>query len=477
MTTGSWSTLTTSYAMTMCSGTSSFRNGTQVSWTGADRVVKRKSKQEYREWKIHYLLQPYTKAYDRHRGTYKINHKLTSEMFDSQGLNIFDLSRERRMKAYGPIPSQGDYYTPHAFSKNWKTYKEDRFDMYYSSGTYAGTGAISNCGFGPAAVPSGWTVEHDYKLLARMRARVVGSDFNLASFLGAEGKDTISFLLNTANRIYRAQLAARKLKISEAVAILAQHGRYRPKSRSAVKRAEQEDVYRDLIEAATGRARGQGWWSVPASAWLEYHLAVEPLLGDAVAAAEQLAHITQMPRTQKVSASVRVRVPYPAIYTGAVWTGSREIRKRVVAYFTHTPEPANFMGLKDPELTIWNAIPLSFVADYFYNIGGFLEARATANALPPGTFISTVKDETTLDSCLGYKFQGSWNRVIPLSQSRYSRYKEGSINRTISGSIDVPPPELKPLGAFANWQKATTVCSLIATTFDRGFKLPTGSMR
>lgn len=467
MTTGSWSTYRTDTVSTACSSSSIIRNGTSVSWTGADSSVKRRPRSTFKERLALFLKNP--EALPNGRPKVVLDTVSAASVYGAAQDNIFDTARTQRLKMYDEVPSQGDYGMPHAFSKSWTTYRETVFSWYFPNGQYAGSGTVGNCGFGyNGALKTPWTSSHDYKLLSRMREKVMGSDFNLASFLGAEGLDTLRFFTDTANRIYRSLAAARKLDFRNAHLILTGWGRvtYRSKSLAARERAAQEDIYRSIAEAASGKSRGQGWWSVPASTWLEYHLAVEPLLGDCVAAAEQLAHVTQMPRSLRVQASVTTRnkfTPGSVDLYSPLWTGERKVRKSVVAYFTHTPEPLSFLGFQDPEVTLWNAIPLSFVADYFVPIGSFLEARATAKAMPPGVYITSLKDETNLVSCQGKRQSAI---IAPVDQAK-QKFKTGSFQRTVSSSLDVPKPRVTPLGAFSSWQRAATVASLVAAFSDR----------
>lgn len=479
MTTGSWSTLRTVTIATDCSGASQRRNGTTVSWSGGDspKLIAKGQNRTFRERLVLFHKDPTVLPNGRPKPV-----KVDGSRVALDGLpnNLFDASRTKRIRDYDqPSSGSDEYGTPHNYTKSWVTYAEpSAFPWYYGNGQYAGTCTISAGGFDyDSYLGTPWTADHDYKLLSRLRSKVVGSEFNLASFLGAEGLDTLKFMTDTANRIYRSMIAVRKLDFRQAHRVLSEWGRYRNVTYLAGKRRrEQEDIYRELLDTAAGRNRGQGWWSVPASTYLEWHLAVEPLLKDCVAAAEQLAHITQMPRTMKVTASVTARrVSTDAmVYTGPVWVGARTVRKSVVAYFVHTPPPVDLFGFQDPEVTLWNALPLSFVADYFYNIGGFLEARAIAKALPQGTFITTVKDDTNLTACKGRKASGNWSQIISSSYQASQKQRRGSLTRTISTSLtqNVSVPDVKPLGLPSSWQQAATVASLIATFSDRHAKRP-----
>jgi hypothetical protein len=213
-----------------------------------------------------------------------------------------------------------------------------------------------------------------------------------------------------------------------------------------------------------------GWETIVAGMYLEYHLAIEPLLGDAVAAAEQLAHLTQMPREKKVRASVKAKAgawglpPYPSSL--GVWAKNEKVvRKGVIAYFKHTPEPLNFLGLADPEVTIWNAIPMTFVSDYFYDIGGFLEARATARALPEGTYVVTTKASVVMQGYLRTLSASGLTtmEVVNYADARNELRSFGDISREIRSDLAVPPPKLVPLGALKSWQRAATISALIVS--------------
>lgn len=472
MTVGSWSTYKEVTVSTMCSGASQLCNGTMVSWNGDNSPVLTAKKSTFRERHARFLLNPEILPNGKPKpipvdGAYAAAK--------AEAGTIFDASREKRIKLYDePLSGGAEYGYPNKYTKTWQTYRETIFPFYYGNGTYAGTCTIANGGFSyDGVLGDPFTADHDYKLLSRLRSKVVGTEFNLASFLGAEGYDTLRFLTDTANRLYRSALAARKLDFRTAHKVLAEWGRYSNVTFLAGKRRrEQEDVYRDLIEAAAGKHRGQGWWSVPASTWLNWQLAAAPLLGDVQAAAEQLAHITEMPRTLRVQASVTAKKLFndSLVWTGSVWVGSKSVRKSVIAYFKHTPEPSNFLGFQDPEVTIWNAMPLTFVSDYMYNIGGFLEARAIAKALPTGLYVTTVKDELNLVACRGRKFQGNWSNIIASTHQASQGYRQGSLTRTLSTSLSVPRPDVRPLGAFSSWKRAATVVSLFTIFSDRNAK-------
>lgn len=463
MTTGSWDTRRNTQVSTS-TGLGPLRNGTYVTWTGADNVVRHGEKIPFKERKIEFLRDPTRMPYDKRNQP--IDHDTTASK--GAGSDLFSATRDRRIRVYDTPQAGSDYGTPNAFSKTWTFESQALLNVLEKSGSqwYPATGTILQKGWQPqTASPLAWTANEDYKLISRLRAKVVGSEFNAASFLGAEGYDTLRFLGDTANRIYRMCVAAKKLNFRQAADIARAWGRYNRKSMSARERAQQIDVYRDLMEAAAGKRRSAGWSATAAAAWLDWQLAIRPLLGDVVAAAEQLAHITEMPASKRLHASVTLRSQYPTVTNGPQWVGGRFYRKKVVAYFTSTPEPSNFGGFQDPEVTIWNAFPLSFVADYMLNIGGFLEARASAAAFPSGLFVTSIKNEERLTAFTGNKYLGTGYNILA-SNGQFEKYTRGSFTRGVSASLDVPNPAFKKFGSDTAWQRVVTIASLFTVFAD-----------
>lgn len=467
MTVGSWSTMATSYAgYSWNAGHMYVTNGTTVSWIGDDSPPRPVPRGLSRSERILYFAKDGYTPYQRGRFVREMDEKSTQEM--ARKRDIFDHAREKRLRLVEDWPggltpySSNSWGRPHSFSKTWLKRQESVFTVWDQwSGYYPSS--MGPGGFSPARADYPWTAEHDYRLLSRLRKKVVGSDFNLASFLGAEGLDTLAFLLSTANTINRVQLLARKGNVSAAIDILRRNGRYKPVTRSQKELALQKDVYSELVDALAGRQRWLPWAVVPPRKWLEYHLAIEPLVGDVKAAAEQLAHILMMERQKKIAVGVTAKATLPKGPNAVVYElNERIVRKSVKAYFTYPPDPINFTGFQDPEVTIWNAIPLSFVWDYMHNVGGFLEARATRAALPDALYVSTVKDEHIVRNLLGKMNNAGDGFVYQVQpdQGWAQGRRSGTITRSISTSLPVPTPPWRFSGVCQSWQRTLTALSL-----------------
>lgn len=474
MTTGSWTTKVTTTAPTSC-GTTTIINGTQVSWVGEDGPVGStyRKKPSFKERQALFVVDPMKQPYSRGRFKLRVERSpdMTGEAWQNQ--TIFDVARSRRIRE-AEYPD-GESLTPgyHNYTKTYDTRRDSTFIMKAKSDGTRRVRGLQACGYGPLNIPDPWTSADDYKLLERLREKVVGSDFNLAVAIGAEGRETIKFLFDTATRVYKSAIYMKKLRPDLAMRTLREWGRYQQNLRSRRDVHQQLDVYKDLSAALANKKRGQSWYGVPPNQWLEYHLAVEPLLGDLKAGAEALAH-NHLDRP--VSKTLRTSRKKVGLFPGSSggWSRwdlqSRTVEKRIIAHFQNEPSPLKLSGVFDPEVVIWNALPLSFVFDYMLDVGSFLEARATRAALGKGTFITSKKDYQLNAAINAWMVGGNTIEVADDEASKALAILTGTFTRTISTTLDVPPPELKPLGAFKSWQRLLTVLSLGAAYGERALR-------
>jgi len=407
----------------------------------------------------------------RHRWSFR---EITYTKTIRRGGKSVTVTKNRRIKVYlGENPRPPRKETPHAFSKTWVEYqtgpisgKTWKWIDGSSPARYYQVPFTAMCdNVKPSLVAGLWTVDDDYKLLEKLQTRIQGSSFNAASFLGAEGLDTVKFIGESANRIYRALVAVRRGNLSRAVSLVRQtkDGFTRAaKSVVELRRSErvesQLSVYQNALkELSDGRGKSRdGWRKLTADNWLTFHLAAEPLMGDVKAAAELLAHQLSVPFQQAYRANREVRGKSPAA-NGAVWeVQTSHYRKQIIAYLSEKPSVAQLSGVLDPEVVVWNAIPLSFVVDWFLPIGDYLQARAFASHLV-GTFVTSTKywkEARNLQSV------GTIRPDVFDPNSCF--HTEGTFTRAVGSSLRVGRPEFKPLGVFSSWQRAATAVALIS---------------
>lgn len=455
-------------------GTGAFTNGTQRTWSGADGPPLSAILGEKRERQLYRLLRPRTYPY----GPY---NRSAEELYRVIGQANAIAHREGKAGKLSGRSLAGFVAaksTPHNYTVTFGRKREKLLtgvDTYVGGPPYPSkrvlriTGHVDNCGWLPTGFESKpWTPSDTYALIGRLRERIVGSDFNAGVALGAEGVDTVRFIANAANRVYRTGVAMRRGNVTQAFDMLRTWGVYNPKSRRLADLRRQEDVYRDILESLTDRQRREPWSKVPAHIWLEWHLAVEPLLGDTWAAAEMLAAMVHKPRQQKFRVSKTILRPVKKAVAGQMqWSGFERERRHILAMYQAQPNLAPLMGF-DPEVVLWNALPLSFVADWFLNIGGYLEANATVRALPSGTYVYGTKVETFSNSP-SVRSTSSWVTVLDGTNGEWVR-SSGSYTRSVSTSPPVVEfPKFEPLGALASWKRAITGLALLQGANFRGY--------
>lgn len=277
-----------------------------------------------------------------------------------------------------------------------------------------------------------WSANEDIALLGRLRNQL-HAEFNLATFLG-EGKQALGTIAFTATRILRSFYALKRGHVLDAASLLVT-GNERHRAGSASK--------------AIAKAR------------LEYAYAVKPLLTDVFNATEHLAYLASRPRVKKYVAHMSRNVPWEeVIRSGSTTTtdrGSVRVSKRLAALVTHVDE-AKLLGLSDPRATAWELVPYSFVADWFIPIGNYLEALALVGSLD-ATYVTstkTVQDHTyylAVDESFG---------VRPYRQDEvWGQNRVTTVTRSVSNSLDVPRPTVRPLGAALSLQHAANAVALV----------------
>lgn len=304
------------------------------------------------------------------------------------------------------------------------------------------TGLVDNC-FGGASVNNGWTSNDDLALLGKLREEVAGSGFNAATSL-AEGKQSLDMIFESSNRIYHALRALRKGDLASSYETLT--GRL-----VSGKTSKRWGKFEPIMDRKFPKFK-ESRLKNASSNWLQLQYGWLPLIKDTEEAAQFLAARTR-PRLYKVR--VRRQVVRPA--KGATWftmfEGQCTSKGQIVCYLREINVPA-LSGLTNPLSVAWELLPYSFVADWFIPIGSYLDARGLAQALS-GTFVTTkfyrARSRFTgfAPGCGVRSFSGSYEHFLV------------QLERTVSGSLSIPLPSVKPLGEVMNWRRAANSVALL----------------
>lgn len=286
---------------------------------------------------------------------------------------------------------------------------------------------------------SQFTSNDQIKLVAKLREKLTGSDFNASVFLG-ESKQTLALITDSATRIYRAMRSLKRGNIGHAANILTV-GTARESSKSA-------SLHR--AKALTKKTIG--------SAWLELQYGWLPLVKDAEGAAQQLAHALEVPFRQKVYASTRRHESTPKSFPknpswpcGHFWgyTVETESRRTLICYVKEDLSVAATLGLLNPENVAWELMPWSFVVDWFIPIGQYLDARAITSCVN-AQYVQSTKTAFRITARSGDVEWGG------------DRVEGVDFVRTVSLSPDLPLPAFKGLAKALSWQHCVNAVALLS---------------
>ena len=295
-----------------------------------------------------------------------------------------------------------------------------------------------------------WNSNSDLALISKLRTKIVGSEFNLGIFLG-EGKEALSMIADTASRIYLSYKAIRRGNLSLATDLAL--GRKSIAYGREVTALTNERVTRNIEFARRMERSDRLYAKTSANKHLEVVYGWIPLLEDVKGAAEALAHQLSTPKTFKVRVAKREigRVTGSPLmsHSGHAFTSSS-----IIAYLSEDPNLPKLHGLSDPAQVLWELTPYSFVADWFYPIGSYLEARGVASALK-GTFVTSKK------SMADVVFWPNPAFYKALRGNYRSRRKRIHFDRKVGAILNVPTPDLVPFSEAIGWKRATNAVALI----------------
>jgi hypothetical protein len=332
--------------------------------------------------------------------------------------------------------------TDHAFSKTWTS----RFDgqLTLADGrvfTTAGAG-YSLRGFADAL-----SIDKENQLLSKLREAVAGSDFNAGVFL-AELKPAFQMIGDAAVRINHARQYLKHGLITRAADALVRGSRY-----------ERADRHLDPVRLKATKDISSNWLQLQYG-WL-------PLLADVENAAQFAAHHLNWPLQKVYRVAVKQRTGSFAnsspsnILIPSLTHGDTDVlgfgyefltRKSIKATISEKNVP-QLAGLTDPLSVAWELMPYSFVVDWFVPIGSWLSNRALAQAIS-GSFVTSVKRE-------------AWVRGMKLNAANHQKSskdywdRNGSFSRSLSTSLSVPLPTMRPLAKAASVMHALNGIALL----------------
>lgn len=288
----------------------------------------------------------------------------------------------------------------------------------------------------------------------KLRESIQGSDFN-AGIVAAEAHKTANLVSSTAKKLSLSYSALRKGRVFDA----AFHLTGKAPTKSEIRRFDKK---RSI-----------------SSQWLELQYGWLPLLHDVQSGAEALAHAHHRASCQRFvvrgsRSTGKPRGPYadPAS-SNSSWTPETSVMPasfigeeqiQIVAYVSST-DGLGLLGLTDPATIAWELVPYSFVVDWFIPIGDYLSAVQASRSIE-GTFITTVSRKTSIDGVVWTGNPTNPNRLVGIGQWAERKI---SLTRSVSSSLSVPFPAVKPLKRIATVGHALNAMALVFARPPRTF--------
>lgn len=314
-------------------------------------------------------------------------------------------------------------YEEHPYHATVSQVRDGVFQWYYNTNPSVIYTATVSSWLGYPTFANPWTSNDDFILLQSLAAKVRKTEFNVG-VSAAEGKRTLAYLADTTTRLGTVIHLVKKGDVRRAA--------YAARARRP--RRVHEDV---------------------ASNWLELQYAIRPLISDVYAAGQAAADFFHRPFRQSCRASLS-RKTETVTQSFAKPKGYKTVRKGVIVRFEEDISQLASLGLLDPEVVLWEMVPYSFVADWIYPIGSWLETRGVLSALKSSVYITSVKSTGIVTSVSVPPSSGAQSKTLPLYY-----YKEHSFDRIIGVKPPtVPFPSRKPLSSIASWQHAATAVAL-----------------
>lgn len=348
----------------------------------------------------------------------------------------------------------------HPYTTDWQEYNDLPLQWGFNfDGQANRPGTISTC-FSLLSTPDPWTSNDDIALLGQLRTATAGSDFHAGNFLG-EGSQCLRMIGDTATRVAKSLKYIRRGRVSQAVRVL--FGSRRSQKEILEARAHFYRTHKVPYYAQAKDRRlkvGEVLSDLEISnLWLSVQYGWLPLLEDAHAAAGMLSHLLNDPlqfrvRVSRNAGGMKMQIPRVGLYRPVVHT----VRSSTsILAILSEKDVAQLTGLTDPLSIAWEVCPYSFVVDWFIPVGNWLQARGTASALT-GTFVTShifAEEQRKLVP------EFRWTNGYYVNSPQFY-YKHGVLTRTVSSTLSVPHPTVKPLGKALSWLHCSNAVALLS---------------
>jgi hypothetical protein len=372
---------------------------------------------------------------DRPKVVYPKAPLRTVTRYDKRKKQFVQYSFYEKRRNYSKPPKRA-YDVDHPYAMTL-VHRQDRTVRAENGGPYVGTyqnlDAMANFGatsWTGVSLAAAFDANDQIKLIGKLREKISGSDFDLSLVLG-EGHQTLRMIGDTAIRIAKSLHHLKKGDLAGSARSLLEGANRKP-----LKPYKQMKPFRPTADAVSSK-------------WLELQYGWKPLISDAKAGAEFLAHKLHAPITKtyrmsiekKTMSGTRVTAAYPVgpFKSSVIGAASQIYRRSLKVTVSEPPTLLASLGLLDPEVVAWELVPFSFVVDWFMPIGSWLSARAFLSHVT-----ITSYTQTSTARAQAYEPQGSCLSWVNSGGDAF--YKRIELSRIVgTGAPKLPLPRVKPL--------------------------------
>lgn len=281
------------------------------------------------------------------------------------------------------------------------------------------------------------------------------STYDLGVTLG-EGRETLNTLVSGGVRLVNAFSAFRQRRLVEALNILT--GSHKPPKRS-------EFIHRRLKRRAV---ESTSWETSKdlSSNWLEFSYGWMPLVNDVFNFAEYIAHraLNDSSSVRRVTVKGKVLRHLENTTAGVTQRSICSVSRRCTYLVApnwgegQVNSVVQELGLHNPALIAWQLLPLSFVVDWFVNVGQVLDS------------LQVFQDWRVLDGLLSERRHKRYTEITSISTAYYSNQSIWFVDRNdFRRRINVAWPTAVPLvfgrDSDLSLSQYTSLVALMRQTF------------
>lgn len=171
--------------------------------------------------------------------------------------------------------------------------------------------------------------------------------------------------------------------------------------------------------------------------YLMYQFGIVPLLHDVIDGARSYGYKAGRPKLIRVFARRKTEISGVGPSTGYWQQPYHSSMAKIIVSYILTDSVVDESGILDFPSTLWERLPYSFVVDWWFNIGAYLNALHVARAVNGSTFCRTSSRRM-------YSGPISSGNVYTITGHGGSSFSLRQV-REVVNTLAVPPPTAKPL--------------------------------